>query len=275
MKALGGRGRGRGRGQKRPRSGQESSVGRVSKVGGGGFTGGRLEAAKRMLISSFSEYDETGQWRMLRGARCSRHGAASFPRARRSYALTDQKNSPSHPTCAAMLRTEFPAGTTVDLDLECPFLVHVKLTPTEGLYRGVEWPFHIKFAMAEHPFSCPHAWCHKKIWHPNIDLAGTVCNQIFHMPSAGGAWNPTFGLQECIRGLWINLQEPNEADPNNQDAAKEMITDRLKFEGNCATARERGTIDTASGRKSGFCQTLATFASFDIGAERTKLRASS
>ena len=48
------------------------------------------------------------------------------------------------------------------------------------------------------------------------------------MPSAGGAWNPTFGLQECIRGLWINLQEPNEADPNNQEAATEMIADRLK-----------------------------------------------
>ena len=66
--------------------------------------------------------------------------------------------------------------------VDCPFLVHVKLSPTEGLYRDIEWPFHIKFAMAEHPFSCPLAWCHKKIWHPNINLAGTGAH-IF--PAAG------------------------------------------------------------------------------------------
>jgi hypothetical protein len=60
MLALGGRGRGRGRGKKRARSGKGASVERASKVGGGGFTGGRLEAAKRMLISSFEGYDETG-----------------------------------------------------------------------------------------------------------------------------------------------------------------------------------------------------------------------
>ena len=81
-------------------------------------------------------------------------------------------------------------GTVVDLDLDCPFLVHVKLTPTEGLYRGVEWPFHIKFAMAEHPFSCPHAWCHKKIWHPNIDAEVFLAVLDFRRTNGGHSSSP-------------------------------------------------------------------------------------
>tara|TARA_B110000208_G_scaffold147150_1_gene177531 strand:- start:687 stop:1649 length:963 start_codon:yes stop_codon:yes gene_type:complete len=115
--------------------------------------------------------------------------------------------------------TRWPTGAVaIDIDPAMPLIMGVKITPTTGRWQGREYSFHVEFA-DNFPHVPPHAWCHTQIWHPNITTAGVVCNQVFHLPPAG-IWNPTLnGPQEAIEGLWVNLAEANEADPNNPEAA--------------------------------------------------------
>ena len=76
----------------------------------------------------------------------------------------------------------------------------------------------------------PYRWCHTTIWHPNITIAGIVCNQIFHLAPAGCWTGVMNGPQLSIEGLWMNLIEVNESDPNNPEAAASITAGTYKAE---------------------------------------------
>lgn len=69
--------------------------------------------------------------------------------------------------------------------------------------------------------------CHltsNKIYHPNIDLEGSVCLNILRED-----WKPVLSLNSVMIGIQYLFLEPNASDPLNKDAATELQKNKDKF----------------------------------------------
>jgi ubiquitin-conjugating enzyme E2 M len=126
------------------------------------------------------------------------------------------------------------------------------------MYKGGR--FHFTFAIAQgFPHEAPKVKCTQKIYHPNIDLEGSVCLNILRED-----WKPVLNLQAVIIGLQVygypvtrieshtnrNLQflflEPNASDPLNKEAAEDLRSNREGFKRNVRSSMSGGAIKNQS-----------------------------
>ncbi|KAH3763405.1 NEDD8-conjugating enzyme UBE2F [Pelomyxa schiedti] len=118
----------------------------------------------------------------------------------------------------------------------------VKYRPQAGIYAGGEYliEFDVR-KVPEYPDRPPIVKVRTKIWHPNIDLEGSVCHNYLKVDSAFGqgcGWSPVIQMQGLVNGIltMFDFTDPehhsdsfNEDDPLNLEAAKEYKTDSAAF----------------------------------------------
>lgn len=101
-----------------------------------------------------------------------------------------------------------------------------KITPDAGYWCGAGYSFEIEFGK-DYPISPPKVKCLVKIYHPNIDLSGSVCLNILRKE-----WMPVLTLQDILHGLCSLFFEPNPLDPLNHEAAQVMRDSSDEFKRN-------------------------------------------
>ncbi|ETS82198.1 NEDD8-conjugating enzyme Ubc12 [Pestalotiopsis fici W106-1] len=119
----------------------------------------------------------------------------------------------------------------------------VIITPDVGYYVGGQFSFDVAVPQS-YPHEPPKVRCEPTIYHPNIDLEGKVCLNILREE-----WKPVLNLNAVFIGLQFLFDHPNELDPLNKDAAKDLSDSKrnessrrgkTSFEQNVATSMSGG-----------------------------------
>lgn len=97
------------------------------------------------------------------------------------------------------------------------------VTPDEGFYQNCHILFDFRID-DNYPYEPPKVKCETEIYHPNIDLDGSVCLNILRED-----WKPVLTIDSIVYGLLYLLMAPNPKDPLNKSAASELETDRKSF----------------------------------------------
>jgi ubiquitin-protein ligase len=79
----------------------------------------------------------------------------------------------------------------------------------------------------EFPYNPPKILWHTRVWHPNIssDNQARVCDSILNRD-----WTPSLHVFTIIETLRVLLAYPNPDDPLNQEAARQLKTEPIKFQ---------------------------------------------
>ncbi|KAH9366325.1 hypothetical protein HPB48_006223 [Haemaphysalis longicornis] len=134
---------------------------------------------------------------------------------------------------------ELHLPATCELEFPDPDdLLNFKLVmcPDEGFYRDGRFVFSFKVG-PNYPHDPPKVKCDNKVYHPNIDLNGSVCLNILRED-----WKPVLTISSVVYGLQFILLEPNPEDPLNKEAAEVLKTDRKQFEKQVRTAMAGGYV---------------------------------
>lgn len=101
--------------------------------------------------------------------------------------------------------------------------------PDGSAYQGGVFFLNIVFP-ADYPFKPPTITFTTKIYHCNINATGAICLDILK-----SQWSPALTIGKVLLSLSSLLTDPNPDDPLVPDIARQMKTDKTRYE---ATARE-------------------------------------
>ena len=97
------------------------------------------------------------------------------------------------------------------------------LGPVDSPYEGGIFTLDIHFPM-NYPFKPPKCNFKTKIYHPNINSAGSICVDILK-----NNWSPALTLSKVLLSICSLLNDPNPSDPLEPTIAREYINNREKF----------------------------------------------
>lgn len=129
--------------------------------------------------------------------------------------------------------TELDLPSNVQVSFPDPsnfFLFQLRITPQQGHYVGGSFKFSVEVNQ-NYPIEAPKIKCLQVVYHPNIDLQGSVCLNILRED-----WSPVLSLNSVLIGLNFLFLEPNPNDPLNKEAANVLVKDKLQFEANVANS---------------------------------------
>mmetsp|Transcript_6651 Transcript_6651/g.17024 ORF Transcript_6651/g.17024 Transcript_6651/m.17024 type:complete len:148 (+) Transcript_6651:155-598(+) len=101
--------------------------------------------------------------------------------------------------------------------------------PPESAYAGGVFFLNIRFP-TDYPFKPPKVNFLTRVFHPNINLNGSICLDILD-----GQWSPALTISKVILSICSLLTEPNADDPLVPDIAQLCKYDWAQYE---QTARE-------------------------------------
>lgn len=101
------------------------------------------------------------------------------------------------------------------------FLIRVK--PESGIWSKGQFDFEFQLS-SNFPFERPKVKCLTKLWHPNIDLDGSICLNILR-----DNYTPAMSIAILVVGLQYLFASPNPDDPLNKEAAKQYKEDFNRF----------------------------------------------
>ena len=166
-------------------------------------------------------------------------------RERKPKKGANQENSKKQKTRSSLIRVqqefdELELPDNVKLNLPDPeyignFEILIKLN--DGLWKDGKYTFNFKI-LNNYPITSPKVICKNKIYHPNIDLNGSICLNILK-----NDWRPIMGIQDIIHGLLFLFYEPNGSDPLNLDAAKIYRENYPQFKKNVEKSLYGGIVD--------------------------------
>jgi|TARA_B110001450_G_scaffold235670_1_gene240568 ubiquitin-conjugating enzyme E2 D len=97
------------------------------------------------------------------------------------------------------------------------------LGPVDSPYEGGIFTLDIHFPM-NYPFKPPKCNFKTKIYHPNINSAGSICVDILK-----NNWSPALTLSKVLLSICSLLTDPNPSDPLEPTIARQYINSREKF----------------------------------------------
>ena len=95
--------------------------------------------------------------------------------------------------------------------------------PSDSPYEGGIFHLDIHFPM-NYPFKPPKCNFITKIYHPNINSAGSICVDILK-----NNWSPALTISKVLLSICSLLTDPNPSDPLEPSIAREYINNREKF----------------------------------------------
>ena len=95
--------------------------------------------------------------------------------------------------------------------------------PEDSPYAGGIFNLDIHFPM-NYPFKPPKCNFKTKIYHPNINSAGSICVDILK-----DNWSPALTLSKVLLSICSLLTDPNPSDPLEPTIAKQYINNREEF----------------------------------------------
>lgn len=127
-------------------------------------------------------------------------------------------------------------GVTISYDRDDPMRIKLVVKPDEGYYKDGIFNFECVIPK-EYPNAAPEFRCLEKIYHPNIDVNGSVCLNILR-----NDWKPTLTLQLIFAGILHLFLHPNPNDPLNKIAANDLSKFPDKFKFHVREAMEGGYV---------------------------------
>eukprot|EP01026_Neomeris_dumetosa_P021778 TRINITY_DN1896_c0_g1_i1.p2 TRINITY_DN1896_c0_g1~~TRINITY_DN1896_c0_g1_i1.p2 ORF type:complete len:184 (-),score=15.71 TRINITY_DN1896_c0_g1_i1:263-814(-) len=115
-------------------------------------------------------------------------------------------------------RISFPEGK------DKPLHFQIVMVPEEGIYKDGAFLFDFNIPHG-YPHDAPKVKCLTKVYHPNIDVEGSICLNILRED-----WKPVLNINQILWGLQYLFLEPNPDDPLNKEAAEHFRRDRRRFE---------------------------------------------
>lgn len=97
------------------------------------------------------------------------------------------------------------------------------LGPKNSPYEGGTFDMSIHFP-SNYPFKPPKINFETKIYHPNINAAGSICIDILR-----DNWSPALTVSKVLLSICSLLDDPNPDDPLEPLIAKEYIENKEKF----------------------------------------------
>ena len=101
--------------------------------------------------------------------------------------------------------------------------------PENTPYMGGIFVLDIHFPV-NYPFKAPKCNFITKIYHPNINSAGSICVDILR-----NNWSPALTISKVLLSISSLLDEPNPDDPLEPIIAKEYKENRNTFNNNAKT----------------------------------------
>ncbi|XP_023489797.1 ubiquitin-conjugating enzyme E2 D2-like [Equus przewalskii] len=101
--------------------------------------------------------------------------------------------------------------------------------PEDSPYQGGVFFLKIQLPF-DYPFRPPKISFTTRIYHPNINLNGSICLDIL-----GSEWSPVLTISKVLLSICSMLCDPNPHDPLVPEIAKVYLKDRQKYN---KTARE-------------------------------------
>lgn len=94
--------------------------------------------------------------------------------------------------------------------------VAVILGPVDTPYHGGVFTLNI-YIPADYPFKPPSVIFKTRIYHPNINISGSICLDILKTQ-----WSPALTLMKVLLSICSLLSDPNPNDPLVPDIANEL-----------------------------------------------------
>lgn len=98
--------------------------------------------------------------------------------------------------------------------------------PADSPFEGGTYLLDLQFP-AEYPFRAPKVKFLTKIFHPNVDVNGTIYMNIFY-----DQWTPALSVEKFLLAIQSLLKSPevNVPSPGNNEAARLYMRDRDKYD---------------------------------------------
>jgi len=101
--------------------------------------------------------------------------------------------------------------------------------PTDTPYEGGVFKMTIYFPQ-EYPFKPPKVNFNTKVYHPNINHAGSICIDILK-----NNWSPSLTISKVLLSICSLLADPNPDDPLVIDIAQQFKEKREEFNSTART----------------------------------------